>query len=154
LAPQIAEGYVLRSMGDATGFPSRSLASWRAFHPGEPDEGADPEGDWYEVIQRSPSYRRDLDVVAAEEASGDIAAFSTCYFDDVKRSGVLVLVDTATAHQRQGLGKAVVTECSRRLHRLGAVAAGVTWTEDVPGRLYQSCGFTDYEIGRAWRKIA
>lgn len=149
---ELPEGYILRSMGDTDEHPSRSLASWRAFHPGEPDEGADPEGAWYRNIQRAPLYRRDLDVVAVEERSGDIVAFSTCYFDDVLRTGNIVLVGTAPPHQRKGLGKAAVTETLRRLYWLGAVGAYVSWYEPEPGALYRSCGFTDQEIGRAWRK--
>ena len=149
----LPDGYAIRSMGDADEHPSRSFASWRAFHPGEPDEGADPEGSWYANVKRSPTYRRDLDLVAVDQASGAIVAFSTCYFDDVSRTGAIVLVGTAPAHQRKGLGKAVVTETLRRLHRLGGVGAYVSWYEPVPGALYRSCGFTDFEIGRAWKKV-
>ena len=149
----LPDGYMLRSMGDIDEHPARSLVSWRAFHPEEPDEGADPEGAWYRNIQRAPSYRRDLDVVAVSEKSGDIASFSTCYFDDVVRTGNIVLVGTAPSHQRKGLGKAVVTETLRRLHWLGVVGAYVSWYDPVPGALYESCGFADQEIGRAWRKF-
>ena len=91
--------------------------------------------------------------MAVTSDSQEIAAFSTAYFDDSTRTGVVVLVGTAHEHQRKGLGKAVVTETLRRMHWLGAVAASVTWTEHVPGLLYQSCGFRDIEVGRAWRKF-
>jgi len=144
-------GYAVRSMGGVDELPARSLASWRAFHPGEPDEGADPTGGWYRNVQRAPLYRRDLDVVAVT-SGGDIASFATCYFDDVSRTGVFVLVGTAPPHQRKGLGKAVMTETLRQLHRLGAVGAYASWYEPVPGALYESVGFADPEIGRAWRK--
>ena len=39
------------------------------------------------------------------------------------------------------------------LYWLGAVRAYVSWYEPVPGALYESCGFADQEIGRAWRKF-
>ncbi|MFC2099281.1 GNAT family N-acetyltransferase [Candidatus Bipolaricaulota bacterium] len=148
----VAAGYAIRSMGDVDELPARSLASWRSFHPEEPDEGADPTGGWYRNIQRAPLYRRDLDVVAASP-DGDIAAFATCYFDDVSRTGAFVLVGAAPPHQRKGLGKAVMMETLRRLHHLGAVGAYVSWYEPVPGALYESVGFKDQEISRAWRKI-
>jgi len=147
----LPSGYIVRSMGDVDELPARSLASWRSFHPDEPDEGADPLGDWYRNIQRAPLYRRDLDVVAVAE-NGDIASFALCYFDDVSRTGVFVLVGTAPPHQRKGLGKAVMTETLRRLHRLGAIGAYASWSEPVAGALYESVGFTDQAIGRAWRK--
>ena len=153
VVPSAPAGYAIRSMGDRDEYPSRSLASWRAFHPGEPDEGADPVGAWYANLQRSPSYRRDLDVVAIDEETGDIAAFATGYFDDVSRSGIVVLVGTAPRHQRKGLGKIVVSETIRCLHWLGARSVGVTWSEEIPGLLYQSCGFRDIQVGRAWRKL-
>jgi mycothiol synthase len=146
----LSDGYVIRSMGDEDELQARSLASWRAFHPGEPDEGAGPDGGWYRNVQRAPLYRRDLDVVAVAE-NGDIASFSTAYFDDVTRTGVFVLVGTAPSHQRKGLAKAVTTETLRRLYRLGAVGAYVSWYEPEPGALYESVGFADQEIGRAWR---
>ena len=148
----IAAGYASRSMGDVEELPARSLASWRSFHPEEADEGADPTGAWYRNIQRAPLYRRDLDVVAVT-GEGEIASFSTCYFDDVSRTGVFVLVGSAPPHQRKGLARAVTTETLRRLHHLGAVGAFVSWYEPEPGALYESVGFADQEIGRAWRKI-
>jgi mycothiol synthase len=35
--PPLASGYTIRSMGDTAEFPARSWASWRAFHPDEPN---------------------------------------------------------------------------------------------------------------------
>jgi GNAT superfamily N-acetyltransferase len=148
----VPAGYTVRSMGDVDELPARSLASWRSFHPDEPDEGADPTGSWYRSVQRAPLYRRDLDVVTVA-ASGEIASFSTCYFDDVSRTGIFVLVGSAPLHQRKGLARAVTTETLRRLHELGAVGAYVSWYEPEPGALYESVGFSDQEVGRAWRKI-
>jgi len=147
----LAPGYVIRSMGDVDEWPARSLASWRSFHPGEPDEGADPTGSWYGNVQRAPLYRRDLDVVAVAP-NGDIASFSLCFFDDVSRTGTFVLVGTAPEHQRKGLGKAVVVEGLRRLYDLGATRAYVSWYEPVPGALYRSAGFTDFEVARVRKK--
>lgn len=145
-------GYAIRSMGNVEELQRRNLASWRSFHPGEPDEGAGPTGDWYRNIQRAPLYRRDLDVVAVAE-NGDIASFATCYFDDVFRTGVFVLVGTAPPYQLKGLARAVMTEALRQLNHFGAIGAYVSWYKPVPSALYESVGFTDQEIGRAWRKI-
>jgi len=143
--------FAVRSMGDVDELPARSLASWRAFHPGEPDSGADLTGAWYTNVQRCPLYRRDLDVVAVAK-NGDIASFSTCFFDDVSRTGVFVLDGTASAHQCKGLGKAVMTEMLRRLFHLGALGAYVSWYEAPARALYESVGFTDQEISKAWKK--
>lgn len=151
-SPETPAGYVLRSMGDLEEHPARSLASWRVFHPGEPDEGADPEGAWYRNVQRAPLYRRDLDVVAVHAATDDIAAFSTCYFDDVLRTGDILLSGAAQPHPVESLERAVVEETLVRLHHLGAVGCRLSWFESDPGAVYESAGFDAQFSSRAWRK--
>jgi hypothetical protein len=34
----VAEGYVVRALGDVEELPARSYVSWQAFHPDEPDD--------------------------------------------------------------------------------------------------------------------
>jgi len=151
---EIPEGYILRTMGDSDEHPLRSLASWRVFHSGEPDEGADLTGAWYGNVKRAPTYRRDLDVVAVAEESGDIVAFSTCYFDDVARTGNIVLAGDARPHLQEKLERAVVVETLSRLHHLGAVGAYLSWFESEPGSIYESAGFEAQAVSRAWRKFS
>lgn len=151
LAAAPPTGFVVRSMGDVDEHPRRSLCSWRAFHPDEPEDGCDMTGAWYRNVQRAPLYRRDLDVVAVAP-NGDIASFATCYYDDASRSGVFVLDGTAGMYQRRGLGKLVMTEALRRLQERGATAAYVSWYEVPAGALYQSVGFRDERCGHAWMR--
>ena len=148
----LADGLVVRSMGGDEDLPARSLASWRAFHPGEPDEGCDRTGDWYRNLQRSPTYRRDLDVIAVA-ADGEIASFCVCYYDAPSRSGVFVLAGTTTDHQRKGLGKAVMSEALRRLWALGASDAYVSWYEPPAGTPYEPVGLKEEVRSRAWRRV-
>jgi len=116
------DGYTVRAM-TLDDIPSRSWASWRAFHPDEPD--SDYEGhDWYESLLRAPLYRRDLDLVAADE-SGNVVAFCTVWYDDVTRSGYFEPVGTMPEHQRCGLSTALLHEGMRRLKERGAVQASV-----------------------------
>jgi len=150
-APSVPTGYRLRTMGGEEDLPARSLASWRAFHPDEPDDEADRAGDWYRSVQRAPLYRNDFDIVAVDSA-GELVSFSLGYYDAVSRTAVLVLAGTATAHQRRGLGKAVVTEMLRRLRDAGAKAARVSSYEAPAHALYESSGFTDCAVAQAWRK--
>jgi GNAT superfamily N-acetyltransferase len=147
----VPEGFHVRSMGDVGEHGRRSLASWRAFHPDEPDSGCDMTGAWYRNVQRAPLYRRDLDVVAVAP-NGDIASFAVAYFDDAAREGVFVLDGTATAYQRLGLAKAVMTEALRRLQWLGATNAYVDWYESPAGALYESVGLHEERRGRCWMK--
>jgi mycothiol synthase len=114
------EGYTIRPMTLAD-IPSRSWASWRAFHPNEPDE--DYEGhDWYLNLLKAPMYRRDLDLVAADE-DGAVVAFCTVWYDDVTRSGYYEPVGTMPEHQRRGLCTALLHEGMRRLKERGALHA-------------------------------
>ncbi len=128
--------YTIRALGAEEELPSRSWASWRAFHPDEPDE--EYKGwTWYHDIQRMPLYRRDLDIVAVTE-TGEIAAFATLWYDDVSRSGYFEPVGTVPEHQRRGLAKAVMLEAMRRLQRMGGTEATVGGLNPAANALYSS----------------
>jgi GNAT superfamily N-acetyltransferase len=132
----VAAGYVIRSLGDESELPARSWASWRGFHPNEPDEKY--EGwTWYHNIQRCPLYRRDLDIVAATP-DGCIAAFATFWYDDATRTVYIEPVATAPEHQRKGLARAVITEGMRRVQRMGARRVFVGGYDSAPNALYAS----------------
>jgi ribosomal protein S18 acetylase RimI-like enzyme len=147
---EVAPGYMVRSLGDQQELPSRSWASWKAFHPDEPDEYY--EGwEWYLNIQRIPLYRRDLDLVSVAD-NGEIAGFCTVWFDDVTRSGYFEPVGVMPAHQRHGLAKALMHEGLNRLKQLGAINAFVGSYEPIAHALYASTGFTEYDISAAWYK--
>jgi mycothiol synthase len=132
----VAEGYTIRCLGDESELPARSWASWRGFHPNEPDEKY--QGwEWYHNIQRCPLYRRDLDMLAAAP-DGTIASFATFWYDDATRTVYIEPVATVPEHQRKGLARAVITEGLRRVQRLGAVRAFVGGYEPGPDALYSS----------------
>ena len=149
-AVPVPEGYVVRALGDIGELPSRSWASWKAFHPENPDEEYDG-WEWYRNIQRCPLYRRDLDIVAVSP-SGEIASFTTVWFDDATRTGSFEPVGTHVDHWRRGLGKAVMTEGLRRLQQLGADLAYVGSFSEPAHRLYESMGFTDVEKAEQWTR--
>ena len=150
LQAQLLPGYVVRALGDVEELPARSWASWRAFHPEEPDKNY--EGwEWYTHIQQIPTYRRDLDIVAVAP-TGEVAAFCTVWFDDVTRSGMFEPVGTAPEHQRKGLGKAVMYEGLRRLKGIGATLAYVDSYTPAAHALYASAGFTEYDLSESWVK--
>jgi GNAT superfamily N-acetyltransferase len=146
----IPSGYTVRALGDEHELPARSWLSWKAFHPDEPDEKY--QGwEWYKNVQRVPLYRRDLDLVAVA-ADGELAAFCTVWFDDVTRTAVFEPVGTHPAHQKRGLGKAVMTEGLRRAQRLGATLATVSSYGKGAHALYESMGFTDFDLSEPWIK--
>jgi GNAT superfamily N-acetyltransferase len=144
----LPSGYTVRALGDETEHPARSWVSWKAFHPEEPDEKY--QGcEWYNNIQRAPLYRRDLDIVAVAP-DGELAAFCTVWFDDVTRTAVFEPVGTHPDHQKRGLGKAVMNEGLRRAQRLGATLATVGSYSPRAHALYESMGFTEFDLLEPW----
>jgi mycothiol synthase len=146
----VAAGYTVRALGDVEELSARSWASWKAFHPRDPDERY--EGwDWYLNVQRIPLYRRDLDIVAVAP-TGEVASFCTAWYDDVTRTGCFDPVGTMPAHQRRGLGKAVMCEGLRRLKRLGATMAYVGGFTVAANALYASVMSSEYELVEPWKR--
>lgn len=147
---RIPTGYTVRSLGGPDELPARSWASWRGFHPDEPDENY--QGwEWYLNIQRCPLYRRDLDIVAIAPGS-EIASFCTVWYDDATRSAYVEPVATVPEHLRRGLARATITEGLRRVQRLGATRAFVGGYEPGPNALYSSVASPAHDRSEQWIK--
>jgi ribosomal protein S18 acetylase RimI-like enzyme len=149
--PPIAPGYAIRALGDGLELLERCYASGLGFHDGDVQIAVENRADptWYRNIQTAPLYRRDLDLVAIAP-DGAIAAFCTVWFDDVTRSAYIEPVATVPAHQRRGLGKALVTEGLRRVQSMGATVAFVSGYSPAANALYQSVMGNDYEVYAPW----
>lgn len=148
--PKPAADYSIRSLGDSSELPARSLLSWRVFHPNEPDENYGG-WEWYLDVQRCPLYRRDLDLIAVDP-NGELAAFATVWYDDVTRTGYFEPVGTLSNHQRKGLGKAIMTEGLHRLRRMGAIHATVAGYSEAARALYASVMKKESHIYERWHK--
>ncbi|NTU82689.1 MAG: GNAT family N-acetyltransferase [Chloroflexales bacterium] len=149
-AAPLPPGYGVRALGGIDELPARSLTSFRAFHPGEPEAGHDMIG-WYLNLQRAPLYRRELDLVVVAP-DGELAGFCTVWFDDVTRTGLFEPVGIAPAHQRRGLGKAVVCEGLRRAARLGATLCTLGSYTPAAHATYAAVGFTEFDLCEAWSR--
>lgn len=149
----LAPGYSIRALGDGLELLERCYASGLGFHQGDIKIAVENRDDpaWYRNIQNAPLYRRDLDLVTVAP-DGAIAAFCTVWFDDVTRSGVFEPVATVPAHQRRGLGKALLTEGLRRLQRLGATIAFVGGYSTAANALYSSVMGPDHDLDEPWVK--
>ncbi len=148
--PVPQSGYTVRALGDESELPARSWLSWKVFHPDEPDEKY--QGwEWYKNVQRIPIYNRDLDIVAVAP-DGELAAFCTVWVDQVTRTAVFEPVGTHPNHQKRGLGKAVMSEGLRRAEKLGATLATVSSYSDGAHALYNSMGFTEFDLLEPWIK--
>jgi GNAT superfamily N-acetyltransferase len=107
--------------------------------------------DTWRLIQRLPTYRPELDLIAvAPDGTG--ASACTCWYDPATRCGEFEAVGTAQAHRRKGVGRAVIVEGLRRLHQLGATTAVVftQCTNAAAIALYESCGFEIVGVDVAW----
>ena len=143
-------GYNIRALGDESELPARSWLSWKVFHPDEPD-GKYQGWEWYKNIQRVPLYNPELDI-AAVAPDGELAAFCTVWMDNVTRTAVFEPVGTHPAHQKRGLGKAVMSEGLRRARNLGATLATVSSYSVGAHALYESMGFTEVDLLEPWIK--
>lgn len=149
----LAPGYIIRSLGDGLELLERCYASGLGFHEGDIKTAVENRDDpaWYRNIQTAPLYRRDLDLVAVAP-DGSVAAFCTIWFDDVTRTAYYEPVATVPAHQRKGLGKALLTEGLRRLQRMGATRAFVGGYSQAANALYRSVMGPDNELDEPWVK--
>ena len=149
----VAPGYTIRSLGDGLELLERCYASGLGFHEGDINTAVENRDDpaWYRNIQNAPLYRRDLDLVAVAP-DGAIAAFCTIWFDDVTRSAYVEPLATVPAHRRLGLGRALLTEGLRRLHRMGATRAFVGGFGPAANALYESVMGPEHELYEPWVK--
>jgi ribosomal protein S18 acetylase RimI-like enzyme len=149
----VPDGYTLRPLGDGLELLERCYASGLGFHQGDIQIAVENRDDptWYRNIQTAPLYRRDLDLVAVAP-DGAIAAFCTIWFDDMTRSAYFEPVATVPAHQRRGLGKALLTEGLHRLQRMGARRAFVGGYSEAANALYRSVIGPDHELDEPWLK--
>lgn len=100
----------------------------------------------------SPSFRHDLDLVAAAPDSS-FAAYVGLTFDEQNRRGIVEPVCTHPAHRRLGLARALIIEGLWRLREMGATDVYVGTGDDVgANRFYDAVGFTEAYQGSIWQK--
>ena len=152
--PPIIPDYIIRSQGDGLELLERCYASGLGFHDDDIHVARENRDhpNWYHHIQSAPLYRRDLDMVAVA-SDGSIASFCTIWFDDVTRTAYIEPVATVPAHQRHGLGKAVILEGLHRLKRMGCKVAFVGGYSQAANALYFSVMGSDHDISEPWEKI-
>ncbi len=150
---QAPAGTTVRSLGDGLELLERCYASGLGFHNGDIRVAVENREDvsWYRNIQTAALYRRDLDIVAVAP-DGSVAAFCTAWLDDVTRSAIFEPVATVPAHQRRGLGKAMMTEAMRRLQRMGALHVSVAGFSTRAIALYTSVMGPERELYEPWEK--
>lgn len=147
----VQKGYLIRPLSGASELPSRSWASWRAFHSEEPDDHYQGDWSWYLNIQAAPLYRPELDLVAIAPA-GEVAAFTTVWYDEATRCGEFEPVGTIPEHQRRSLASALMCEGMQRLKQLGATQCMVTGGSMHANGLYHAIMGSAYDLYEPWEK--
>lgn len=99
--------------------------------------------DVYRRMQSAPLYRPDLDMMVVTP-SGGLACYALGWYDPRSRTGLMEPVGTHEEFRRQGLGRRIIQEMTRRLAVLGAqkVTIGSYETNQASTGLYQSAGYS------------
>jgi ribosomal protein S18 acetylase RimI-like enzyme len=135
----VPAGCQVRAVAEAGEISDRAAAQREVWHPWTVGNVSD--GD-YAYFMRLPGYHRDLDVVAVAP-DGVIAAYVNGWIDPVNRIGDFGPVGAREAYRRQGLTRAVLLECLRRMRARGMDRVCVsTGDSNTPALgLYESVGF-------------
>jgi ribosomal protein S18 acetylase RimI-like enzyme len=146
-SPSQIGDYVIRNLAGDEEVEERVAAHRDAFAPSKMTI------EKHRAVMTSPTYRRDLDIVAVTP-DGTIAAYCIVWLDEVNTHGVFEPVGCRPAHQRRGLTREVLFEGMRRIKALGARRATVASdpTATAANRLYASAGFTYIDTNRDWVK--
>lgn len=133
-------GYEIRSLSlDTDEVRRRAEAQREVWHPWTVGDVTDEQ---YVRFMRMPGYDRDLDVVAVAP-DGTIAAYVNGWLDPVNKIGDFGPVGAREAYRRQGLTRAVLLECLRRMKARGMNRVCVsTGEQNAAARgLYESVDF-------------
>jgi len=136
--PALPGGCHVRAV-EASEVADRAAAQREVWHPWTV---GNVSTDDYAYFMHMPGYHRDLDVVAFTP-DGVIAAYVNGWIDPVNRIGDFGPVGARQDYRRQGLTRAVLLECLRRMRARGmdrvCVSTGVSNTPALG--LYESVGF-------------
>lgn len=93
-------------------------------------------------MQAAPLYRPDLDLMVVAP-SGELACYALGWYDPASRTALMEPVGTHANFRRQGLGKRLILEMTRRMVALGAekITIGSCESNQASTVLYQSAGY-------------
>ena len=136
-APQLPQGYVIRSVLEEDDVNKRRMAKAIAFG------GRYAPSDWvpaqvFKEIQQAPDYRKDLDLFVVAP-NGEYASFCTIWMDVKNEYGVFEPVGTHAEYQGRGLGRALLMEGFRRMAQCGATRSFM----DSSIEFYRKVGFRE-----------
>jgi ribosomal protein S18 acetylase RimI-like enzyme len=137
--PSVPLGCQVRAFAGDCELNHRVEAHRQVWHPWTVGNISDED---YAAFMRIPGYQQQLDVVAVT-SDGVIAAYVNGWVDPLNQVGDFGPVGARLAYRRQGLTKAVLLECMRRMVAGGMKRVSVSTgeTNEAGLRLYGSVGF-------------
>lgn len=145
---ELPEGFRIIEAKDVS-VSSRGLAHGKAFGNTDSDtpEYLEERIIGYTGLVKAPDYKGDLDLCIIDK-KGEIASFTTVWYDEVNSIGILEPVGTIPKYRRLGLGKAVIYEGINRIKRLGAKKIHVGSNQNF----YKAIGFNVEATTEIWYK--
>jgi ribosomal protein S18 acetylase RimI-like enzyme len=136
-APQLPDGFVIKSVRDEDDVDKRRIAKAIAFGANYAPSYWAPASA-YREMQRAPDYRPDLDlfIVAPD---GEYASFCTIWIDEKNGYGNFEPVGTHAEYQGMGLGRALLMEGFRRMAGYGVTRSFM----DSGNEFYRKIGFKE-----------
>jgi mycothiol synthase len=135
-APVVASGCQVRAMQQDE-LNNRAGAQRVVWLPWSVGQVSDAD---YAKLMQLPGYDPELDIVSVAP-DGVIAAYVNGWNDPLNKIGDFGPVGTRPAYRRQGLAKAALLECLRRMQAQGMQRVSVS-TNNLPAqRLYEAVGF-------------
>jgi ribosomal protein S18 acetylase RimI-like enzyme len=136
----VPTGFTLRPLAGAS-----EVAAYVALHRGIFNSDSMTE-DWRRTVLKDPSYAADLDLVITNP-DGELAALCVGWLSGTgpggRLSGQIEPLGVASRYRGRGLGRAIATECLRRMYAKGALDVYVETDShgDAALSLYESVGY-------------
>ena len=134
--------------GDEVTDTAKGLAHAKAFDYLDDEKYVKRAPEGFRLLRKMPDYRPDLDLCIVSEKSGEIVSFSTIWYDEKNKVGILEPVGTIPEYQRQGLARTIIYEDINRIAREGAEKVYV----GTDKAFYLAIGFKRKYAYNIWEK--
>lgn len=145
----LPDGFMIQPANNYSA-PARAQAHGRAFTNdlSETSDRLKERTRGYMGLVNAPDYNEYIDLCIVDDI-GEIASFTTLWFDSTNLIGILEPVGTILKYRRRGLGKAVIYEGIKRIKELGATKVHVGSNQDF----YKAIGFQVESRTEIWHKV-
>ena len=146
LSTSIPLGYTITSVAEAGTVQDKVRVLTQVFAHAHDKITVDVYENWF----TAPSYRPELDLLVYT-SNGTPVSICTGFIDQTNQIAEIETVGTLPAYQRQGLTKAVITECFQRLQEFDIRKTYISSYSDAVHRVYQS--LHPSKVYRKWKYV-